>query len=145
MSYIMKFQWASLFLVLLSAAVMVHSQTDFVTKHIRMGQINCNDEMKVVNNIHNKNRHTECKPVNTFILQSEEVVNGLCIDYNDQTITSPDTFTVIECRTDPQTHPPNCTYTGSPLSQYITVVCKNGKPVHYQVELGVIQRFCGRL
>uniref|UniRef100_A0A8P4G4I7 Ribonuclease A-domain domain-containing protein n=1 Tax=Dicentrarchus labrax TaxID=13489 RepID=A0A8P4G4I7_DICLA len=94
---------------------------------------NCDTKMRPINEDYEEYHGEECKSINTFIVSNDEEVGALCNNVRgERKITSGRVFTVVICRF--VYIDIGCHYRGKTINNYaITIICKNGKPVHYRI------------
>lgn len=121
---IMKIQIVSMLLLLSAEDIF---GLDFYGKHVvKVWEGECNEKMKIINN-----KKGDCKPINTFIVDPENLLKDICKGKKDQeSVISKLKFTTHVCE---QEKPKSCSYKKpKEKSIHIPVVCgSDEKPVHY--------------
>ncbi|KAF4073336.1 hypothetical protein AMELA_G00257670 [Ameiurus melas] len=123
-------------LLVMCAALPAESQSweEFRQKHIypSMDERGCTD---MINNRNVVNPDGTCKPINSFILATEDQVIAVChkggrpVSWNVRESNSG--FLVVHCSLNVGSNP--CTYANEkPTLRYITITCEKGLPVHYK-------------
>ncbi|XP_076595895.1 ribonuclease-like [Chaetodon auriga] len=130
-------------LVLLSAAVLSENADiespymKFKRQHIiqQMSADMCDEVMQKRRINRNK-----CKKLNTFILADIKQVTAVCGKQGEPAgdmTKSRQRFNIVVCELENQTAKyPKCQYCGDKLHKKIIIKCKEGRPVHYDGDVG---------
>ncbi|ROI38978.1 Ribonuclease-like 3 [Anabarilius grahami] len=124
-------------LLVICAPLSTYSQTyeAFKNKHVTQDKMTGKDCTAVIEN-RRINENRECKPINTFIMATEDEIKAVCKDGKPQedgkTFISNTEFDVIDCTFDIK-EGDTCKYKDDVEQQKkpITLTCENGLPVHY--------------
>ncbi|XP_024239023.1 ribonuclease-like 3 [Oncorhynchus tshawytscha] len=152
----MGFQRAFLFLVLMCATVMVHSQpadighryTHFLRQHVK-GDMTIQKCQGVMGYLElTESDSANCKVKNTFIKANSNQVRAICTGggtpLGNSLFESNNRFPVVICKHKckkktlcQHTHP-RCEYEGSSSTRKVVIACEREWPVHYGDDILIV-------